>query len=169
MKKPNAVEKAGLVFVFIAAIVAIALILQMVTPEGSKADGRMGFVLCDPESSVCVRETPKKNGLLIGHLLCGDPLNLDGKKHGEWLHVTELGMEMSEGWINERYVADAMVTVGEYDAATTTAKVRVRENVDGRILRRLKKGTEVRVLASSAEWCVTNVGFIRTEFLEEVE
>lgn len=165
--KLNEVERFLLVMVIIMMVVAIVLTVIWITP--AEAEGRMGFVLCNPESSVNVREKPKKAGLVLGELLCGDEILLDGTKRGEWLHVTGLSMEMDDGWICQRYVSDVRVTVEEFEAVTTVAKVRVRENVDGRILRRLKKGTKVRVLASSAEWCVTNVGFIRMEFLDPVE
>lgn len=166
--KLNEVEKFLLVLVAIMTIVGVALTIYMLTP--AQAEGcRMGFVLCDPDSSVNIREKPRKTGIVLGQMLCGDELTLDGKTQGEWLHVTGLSMEMDGGWINRKYVADARVTVEEFDAVTTAAKVRVREGVNGKITRRMKKGAKVRVLASSAGWCVTTVGFIRTEYLEKAE
>lgn len=160
----NEVERFALVLVAVALVLAVMLIIC----EPAQAEGHPAYVLCDPESSVCVRETPKKNGLLIGHLMCGDELTLDGIWRGEWEHVIGLGLEMSEGWINRRYISYVKVTVGEFKAVTTAAKVRAREGADGKVLRRLKKGTEVRVLASSDGWSVTDKGFIKTKYLGAV-
>lgn len=166
--KLNSVEKFLLVLVAIMTIVGVALTIVMLTPEDAMAD-RLGFVLCDPESTVNIRETPDKSGIILGEMLCGDELKLDGKTRGEWLHVVDLGLEMSEGWISRRYVSDARVTVERYLAKTKVAKVRVRANIDGKVTRRLKKGATVTVLASAPDWSVTDVGYIRTECLGEAQ
>lgn len=156
---------SGLIILVFWVLLTLALVsIGLLTPVNAEAD-RMGFVLCDPESTVNMRFEPRKTGTVIACMECGDPVRLDGKTHGQWLHVVT-GDE-NGGWIHQGYIVGIKVTVGTIDAVATT-KVRARNMVNGKLVGTLRKGQKVTVYAYSDECCYTSRGYIKTKFLKEV-
>lgn len=166
--KLNEVEKFLLVVVVVLMALAIGLTIIMLTPAEAEAEETKAYILCNPESYVNIRVIPNKNGIVSARYLCGDEVTLDGKKKGDWMHVVNAHGESPEGWVHRLYVCESCVVVlDEEQKATTNAKnVRVRNGVNGKILKRVKKGTEVRIMVISMDWCLTNKGYIKTECLD---
>ena len=152
----------------IKRIIALILILSLVLPWSvGSADDKLIYVLCDPESYVNVRKTPKLDGEKTGWLLCGDSVMTDGKKKNHFLHVYGI-TEDGEGWVHIGFVVDdkPVVEEGCHASIAANGKVRARWCIGGRRAAWLEVCDDVNVLARSDEWTVTNRGFIKTEYLE---
>jgi hypothetical protein len=50
--------------------------------------------------------------------------------------------------------------------AVGLGKVLARKCINGKVIKRIEPGSEVIIYAYSEKWCVTEYGFIKTEFLE---
>lgn len=125
------------------------------------------FIICDPKSHVCVRRSPKRSGEESGRLEFGDKVWADGKKQNGFLHCVGINNEWGEGWVYKgNLVEDEPVKFNGKATVVGKGKVFCRRCVNGAKHGSLKNGTEVKVLAYSNEWAVTNKGYIKTEFLE---
>lgn len=152
----------------IVLMILLAILPGVVSAGGRKNEPVSGWVLCQPDSKVNIREKPKKTAEVVAWGYAGDEIQLDGRKRGKWLHVI-IPCETGEGWIRADYVSlDPPEDVGSGKFETLVNRVRVRASAGGRVIRRLKKGVTVTVSIVTAEWCVTNVGFIKTSCLMEV-
>lgn len=126
-----------------------------------------GYAICTPDDYVNVRSRPGKNAESIGRLEPGDMVLLDGDEKNGYLHCVDLSFERSEGWVHSGFIVyDPPRRVdAEY---TVTAKKRLfaRKYVNGRKVRTLKPKAVVTVYYWSSEWCVTNKGYVQSEWLE---
>lgn len=147
-----------------------ALILIMIVLTGTAlADEHIGYVICNPNSRVNVRESPSKHADVIGYKELGSEITLDGKTNGRWLHIVNANLENSDGWIYEGNVVYSVPREINTEHKATVNNLRARSSADGKIIKTLKKGTKVIVLVKSDKWCVTNTGYIQTRYLEETE
>ena len=148
-------------------IMALILLLTMVLLWSRvKAEDKLIYILCHPESYVNVRKTPLMNGEEIGWLDCGDSVMTDGKRKNGFIHVFGI-TEANQGWVYAGYVVDDLPVIesGCY-GAVCGSKVRARRNIGGKRVGWLYEMTEVKVFARSEEWAVTDKGFVRTEYLD---
>lgn len=123
------------------------------------------YVICNPKSYVCVRNEPKKGSDEAGRFDCGDYVISDGIEKNGYMHIPG-GFE-SDGWIYKgNLVADRPVIEKQTMRINSNWKVICRRCVAGKKIRTLSNGDTVTVYAQSAEWAVTDKGYIRTEFLE---
>ena len=126
-----------------------------------------GYVICMPDDHVHVRSGPGKKSGEIGWLEPGDMILLDGEEKNGFIHCVDLSFEQSEGWIHSGYVVyDPPIRMdAEY---TVVAKKRLwaRKYVNGRKTRALKPMAIITVYYWSDEWCVTNKGYVQSEWLE---
>ena len=127
------------------------------------------YVMCQPDSHVCVRRTPDKRGQEVGFLECGDSFQTDGSSNNGYLRVLDVG-EFGEAWIYCGYtVTEKPEAVFENYVCVARKRVAVRKWVDGPQVSGkpwLKNGSTVQVFYAAGDWCVTNRGYIRTEYLE---
>lgn len=145
---------------------AIILILLLALTASAAAEN--GWIMCQPDSLVNIRENPRKTAAVVAYGYAGDEIELDGKSRGAWLHCI-IPSETGEGWVRKDYVSlDEPEDIGSGVFETTLGSVRVRASAGGRVLRRIKKGATVTVSMVTTEWCVTNLGFIQTRCLMEV-
>lgn len=157
-------KKIDLGWVILGLIVFVALLMLLCPAEAECR--RMGFALCNPETPVWVRTEPNKNATICGYLDCGDPVTLDGKHKGEWLHVVDSCFD-GDAWVHKGYIVGTGVVVGTCEMETT-AKVRTRNRVGGKLTGTLHKGQTVTVYAWSEECAYTSRGYVKGEFLKEV-
>ena len=135
---------------------------------GDEVEGQQVWVLCEPNGCVNLREKPK--GAIFGGVCCGDDLLTDGKTKNGWLHVFDLAAEIDSGWISARYIVyDEPETVMRKMQIQAEGRVAARNWVDGKVIHWLHDGEKVEVYYSSYEWSVTDMGYIKTEFLTEVQ
>lgn len=134
------------------------------------ADGVDCWVMCNPGSYVNARSTPKKTAEIVGRYDCGDRMTTDGKERAGYIHLIDCPFEVSEAWISARYVVYDRPEVGTFRAQITgKGRVAARRWIGGKRNCWLKPGQTVTVYVVSDEWCVTNRGFVQSEFVGVVE
>ena len=147
---------------------AMMVVLIMLLLMGTAGAESYGWVMCQPDSQVNIRGGPGQRYSVVAHRYAGDRVLLDGKKRGKWVHCV-LSCESGEGWIRRDFLSlDEPEDVGSGIFITTVGRVNARYSAGGGIRKKLKEGTALTVSMVTAEWCVTSQGFIRTEFLMEV-
>lgn len=131
------------------------------------AEDEQVFIFCNPKTPVNVRRTPKKGAEVSGLLDFGDSVMTDWKKKNGFLHVYGV-TEDGEGWIFAGYVITDQPVKVEKTWANIAASGRVKAYrwIKGRKNCWVQVGDQVKVLALSEEWAVTNKGYIRTKYLE---
>ena len=145
-------------------IVLVCLILMGWTSTLSET--KEAWVLCQPDSYVNIRTKPKSKSKILGRRECGEKVELDGKVKNGFAHCINLALEDTEGWISTGYLVYSEPKA-ENCATEITSKGRVacRRSVDGKRRCWVKNGTPITVHYSSAEWSVTDKGFIKTKYL----
>ena len=126
-----------------------------------------GFIMCQPDSYVNIRISPKNGAEIIGRYELGFKVETDGKKKNGFLHLVNLGLEATEGWVHAGFVSrDALVvrTVGA--RIKSNGRVACRKSINGNRRKWLANGDLVTVYAYSDSWAITNHGFIKTEFID---
>ena len=128
------------------------------------------WVMCNPDSFVFIREYPKKSSVEGGYLEYGDSVEVDGRKRNGYWHIEGLTTELGEGWVKGMYLVDEEPeSPGEKTyVVVSKGRLAVRNGVNGKRTRWLKPGEEVVVYGMTSEWAVTNVGYVKVEYLEEV-
>lgn len=164
-----------LIIVIVELIVAVALIIAIIITlrdiglaEDYQSDA---WIICKPGDYVKVRATPKKSGEVVGRFECGDRFRTDWEVKNGYIHVF-VSLEVEEAWIHEGYVSawEPEWKAGETMTISAEGRVACRRWCDGpRIDGKagwVKPGTVVQIFYYTPEWCCTNRGYIRTEYLE---
>ena len=113
-----------------------------------------------------IRARPSGRSEAVGTAEAGDSFVTDGVTRRGFIHVYA-PIEAMEGWISLGYVVwDEPVRVDETRTIQGNGKVRARDKANGKRVCWLKPGDEVMVYYI-AEWCVTDHGYIRFEFIGE--
>lgn len=145
---------------FIALLLALLII-------STAAVADTVYVLCQPDSFVYVRQFPKRGAQVAGYVELGDSLETDGVKRNGFLQV--YGFEPGVAWINAGFVTDCPVTVETVKGEVVSkGRVACRRSIKGTRRKWLKNGTELTIYARSAEWSITNQGFIQTQYLAAI-
>ena len=126
------------------------------------------WVICQPGDYVNLRSKASRSSMQVGRLDCGDEIELDGETRNGFARVVNLTIDTpAEVWIHTGYlVFDKPEWYGDSMAVVGNARVAARKCCDGEVRRWMKPGTEVYTYYRSDEWCVTNRGFIKSEYLE---
>lgn len=144
-------------------VIALIALLLMGTAE---AETTKGWVMCQPDSWVYIREKPSKKAPLAARGFMGFEVELDGRKSGKWVHCI-VPCEYGEGWIREDFLSYCEPEeIGSENYKIRKNNTWARYSAGGRTRRKLQKGAKVKVYMKTAEWSVTSQGFIRTELLE---
>ena len=163
----NRTNRAREILTILLAAVVVAGILWVITGEG-RADTATAWVICQPGDYINVRERASTKSGAIGRLDPGDEIHITGNTGNGFAEIADMPLETGSGaWVYAGYIVldepelymDEMEVIG-------TARVAARRNCCGDIRCWLEPGTVVQVFWKSEEWCVTNRGFIRTEYLE---
>lgn len=128
------------------------------------------WVMCQPDSEVCVRSSPKRSAEEVGRVFPGQHIDLSGKKRGRWYHCY-VSFEDGEGWIRGDFLSFSEPTSYGTEGKTfkaTNGKLYARRSISGTKRTTLKKGEMVQVYLMADEWSVTDKGYIMTKFLAEV-
>lgn len=125
------------------------------------------WVLCDPNSFVCVREAPRKTAYAVGGITCGTLLETDGKEKGNFIHVINIHAEDDKGWISKQYIVYSEPKP-LYQSATVVSNGRLaaRKGVGGKVRKWLQPMDALTIYWWSDEWCLTNYGYVQTAYLE---
>lgn len=126
------------------------------------------WIFCRPDGEVSVRDIASKKGKVIREYYVGDHLYTDGKIRNGWVRVHGLGTEADVGWIYSGYIVyNKPYEINDYHyIRTEDRKVKVRKYIDGPRIKWAYDDDYVKVYYVSKDWCVTNKGYIMTEFID---
>ena len=150
--------------------IVVALIVLAVVLFAARAEETTirCWVMCQPGDRVNLRMGPSKNSRSVGWLECGDGFQTDGESRNGWIRVLDAGD--CECWIYCGYVVtEEPEAVFENYVVVAKNKLACRRWVDGpQVTGRewLKNGTSVQVFYTAEGWAVTNLGYMKTEWLE---
>lgn len=126
-----------------------------------------GYVICQPDDFVNIRSGPGRQSECIGMFGAGEEIYLDGKKKNGYLHIVNTRLESDDGWISKGHVVyDEPEYVNENATIVSKGRLAARKNVNGKRIRWLKPLATVKVYYWSDEWCVTNCGYLQSQYLE---
>lgn len=155
--------------ILVAIFLTLIAVLTALRISKAGAEETTCYVFCDPDSFVTIRSEPKRKSVEVGGATFGSELKTDGKIRDGYLHVYDLAAEEDEGWISTGYVVYDPPKVTSYKAlVVSNGKLTVRKSIGGKMKKMLRPMTEVKVFCESDEWCLTNYGYVMTEYLETV-
>lgn len=165
MRLPN-VPKWKIILIVLLIIAAIFINCWFITR--AHAEDKPCWILCQPDSWVYARTSPKKKSMELGRLECGEMIYTDGVIKNGFIHVYDLNFESSEGWVSKGYVIydEPYKPCFPDTQIKSNGRVSARRTINGKRRCWVKDGQSIRVYMASAEWCVTNKGFIQTKFIE---
>lgn len=154
-------------YVIVAALTFIALFCPEAIAEENEDNWTEAWVLCQPDSWVNSRRFPKKDGEINAYLFSGTKIFLDGKQKRGFVHAVGMNSEDGDGWVSKGFIVySEPVEDGHRYPVRATGRVAARRAVGGTRRRWLHDGDEVTVYMISDEWCLTNEGFVKTEFID---
>lgn len=141
----------------------IALVLAVLTIS-TAATAETVYVLCQPNSFVYAREFPKMGAKVAGYVDLGESLETTGERRNGFVQV--YGTEAGTCWVYAGFLTAYPVTVETVQTQVISkGRVACRRYINGTRRKWLKNGTEITIFARSAEWSITNQGFIQTQYL----
>ena len=158
----------------ILAIAAVVWVIVFFLQGMGLADGSYesdAWTVCMPGDYVNVRSKPGRNGEVIGRFECGEKVRTDWEIKNGYVHVF-VSLEETEGWIHGGYVSawEPEWLGGAEAAVVSDGRVACRRWTGGpRISGRggwIQPGQTVQVWYRTPEWCVTNRGYLKSEYLE---
>lgn len=158
----------GTVIRLIITLIFLVIAIVVLTSMYEYARAEDYYVLCKPAGEVNIREKPKLKSAVVATVFFADRLTSDGKKKNGFIHITGLNAETDSGWIYGGLLVKDEPIASQGSAQVFKAeKVACRKYADrkSKVMKRLNAGENVRVYAISEEWCVTEYGYIMTEFL----
>ena len=163
------VIELALIALFILVVCGFLHDVGLAEEEDPYADCTKVWVMCSDTSYVCVREKPRKTSDAFGGAINGIMLKTDGKERNGYLHVVDVAAEASTGWISKKYIVyDEPIEMHQTALVVSNGKLAARRGINGKVRKWLKPMTEVTILCWSKEWCLTNYGYVQSEFLEWV-
>lgn len=150
-------------------ILCLFIVTMLICPcsaaETAYTDTVEYFVLCKPEGVVNVRERPKLKSDIVAVKFFSDRIISDGIERNGFVHVINLAAEVEDGWIYKGLLVDDEPVAVDMETQVFGGRVACRKYAGGKLVSWLKDGSAVRVLAISHEWCLTERGYIMTQFL----
>ena len=158
-------KKVSFWITFIAVICIFIEVLLL--PSKAVTENGIYYIICNPQTVLNVRESPNKHDRMVGYFMCGDRVKIDGKERNGYYHCPDVKFEVNDGWIIKGHLVEDEPSI-ETVKATVVANGRVacRSKIGGERVRWLNPGAEVTVYVFSEKWCVTNKGYIQSEYLE---
>lgn len=159
-------KKDVLKLVALAVLLAIVVFTALNAIQYASAEENGYYVICTPEAEINVRESPKLRSGIVACLFFAQRVETDGKEVNGFVHVVNLNADVSDGWVYKGLlVEDQPIPSSGVAQVYNAGRVACRKYANGIVLQWLKDGTNVEVYAISDDWCVTEYGFIKTEFL----
>lgn len=159
-----------LMIIALTAIGATAFLIRTGEIKTARAEGTTtAWILCRPGDYVNVRTSASTRSESLGRMDAGDSVQIDGRTKNGFAHAKDLSLEMEEGWIHAGYlVFDEPKADGEIHRIRANGRVACRKWINGPRRCWVQSGSEVKVWFTSAEWCVTNKGYIKSEYVEGI-
>ena len=147
-------------------ILVVYLFITLTSSISFSEDLTEAWVICQPDDYINIRMSPDKHSQPVGYAEAGDPIMTDGKVKNGFIRVYGIG-EMGVGWIHKGYVIyDEPERIDRMACSISRGRVACRRWINGKIRTWLKNCDDVLVYWWSFDWCVTNKGFVKTQYLE---
>ena len=170
-KHYSRIRKQKIAF-YVFLLIMAGLIGWMIGSTGRADDGTFTlWAVCQPGSHIDVHRAPAKGSKIEGWLDPCDSFTTDGVTKNGFYRVLDVG-EGTEGWVYCGYVVaeEPKKLNGERYVSVSKGKLYCRRWISGpKIAGRagyLKNCETCQVFYRTSEWCVTNRGYIRSEWLE---
>lgn len=148
--------------IFILLLVLIAIAASSL----GETDEFEAWVICQPGDYINVRMNPSRKSEIVGYADAGDSILVDGTVRNGYLRVYDIG-EAGIGWIHKGYVVfDEPERVSCTATVVSRAKLAARKYIKGKVRKWLHNMDKLKVYWISADWTVTNFGFVKTEYLD---
>ena len=149
-----------------AAVYGIATFIDSISFAESNVKA---WVICKPGGYVNARAKAETGSDISGRFDAGDEILLDGTTNNGFAHIAYPTFE-DDAWVYTGYVVfDKPVWKGGLTAkVSSNAKLAVRSSMTGEVIKWLKNGQELQVFWYTDEWCVTNYGYVMTEWIDMV-
>ena len=123
------------------------------------------WVLCRDADYINIREAPRKRAQIGGRALSAMRLTTDGTERNGFLHVVGV-TEAGEGWIHAGYVVySEPVALGREYMIMAEGRVACRKWIGGPRRSWVRDGDIVTVYYWTPEWCLTDRGYIRSDYV----
>ena len=174
MKKEKIIEIRKWVITLIEILVIAAVIYGIVV--GSQSIGfsegvyAKGYIICQPGDYVNVRWSPKVAHNECGQLIAGDEILLDGETKNGFALCDDAISETGTAWVYTGYIVfdEPKNLHGQTAIVSSNYRLAARTSCTGEVRKWLHNGDVVQVFWWSEEWCVTNYGFVKTQYIDLV-
>ena len=128
------------------------------------------YVVCNPMSCVNLRTKASRGSSVIAWLPFGLEVRVDKETKG-FCHLVGLIGEETSGWVSKKFldIWEPMDDVEGMYRVISDGRLAVRNGINGKVKEWLKPGEEIKVLAMTAKWAIVDDGFVKAEYLEEIE
>jgi len=161
--------RVGIELILIALIIVagVGILKDIGLAEEEEFSYTEAYIICDPENYVNIRMGPSRKSCECGWKSAGDKIYLDGKKKNGYLHIVDGYLGYGIGWIHSGFVVyDEPERMNATATIVSRGRLAARKYVNGKRTRWLKPGASVVVYFWSDEWCLTNCGYVKSQFLE---
>ena len=163
------IKKTALCFIVLALLFAVYHIALGKCEAEQDSKLITVWALCKPGSFVEVRETPSKQGHHIGYLDPCDSFQTDGVSKNGYIHAVGLG-DSGDSWVYSGFVStEKPDPVFERYVCSSISRVACRRWISGPRVTNygwITNGSNVQVFYRTETWCVTNRGYIQSQYLE---
>ena len=172
MKKQTRTDLKKLIIVLIEfalmVAVAYALICGLESIAFSEDAPVQAYVVCQPGDYVNARMSPSRKSTSVGRYESCDTVWLDGEEKSGFAHCVDTTFETCECWVYGGYIIydEPEWMDGRTATVVSNGRLAARRNCTGSVRKWLNNGTEIQVYWLSDEWCVTDEGFVMTEYIE---
>ena len=143
----------------------VLIIMLIALAAISTAVAEQGWILCQPDSFVYIRQSPGKGREPAGYLMLGDKVVTGAHRNG-YTYVTGLSTESGDGWVASGYIVTDQPQIETVRAwIDSQGRVACRRAIGGDRRKWLRDGDQITLYASSAQWSITSEGFIQTEYI----
>ena len=157
MERDRRINLQNRMMVFIAVLIVIWMAVESVLAD-------TGYIICQPNDYINVRIKPTRKSDAIGHLDCGDSVELyDVEKNG---FIKCSGFE-DDGWVSKRYIVyEKPQVVNSMAYVVCKGRLAARKWIKGKLRKWLYNGDKIKVYCMTDEWAVTDKGFVQSQYLE---
>ena len=150
----------------VRTILLLLLMMAIAVSSLAESEPYEVWVICQPNDYVNVRMSPSRKSEVVGYADSGDSIWIDGTKKNGYLKVYGIG-EMGVGWIHKGYVVDNKPErVSCTGIVVSRGKLAARRYIQGKVRKWLHNMDKVKVYWITDDWCVTSMGFVKTEYLD---
>jgi hypothetical protein len=155
-------------FLIIAALTFLFVTIVMSSAQGEEEELYSCWVLCQPNDYINARQKPTKKSMIAGRYEARDELITDGVIRNNYVHIVNTSLECGDAWIYAGYISyEEPEALGACPAVVTSrARLAARKHIGGKVRKWLNNGDKVKVYYMTEEWCVTNRGFVKTQYIE---